>query len=140
VTPAELHAWVVAQWQAKLDVARAATPGPWEDAAEGKHRVVEALGSGHTVAEIFPCLEHLGCMVGDSAHIAAFDPAFAIAVCEAALRRLERHRPNQDPQLPVCRWCTEDADTDVPWPCPEVLDDASPFAGQPDFPEELKRS
>jgi hypothetical protein len=121
VTPAELHAWVVAQWQAKLDVARAAT-----------------TADGRSWARSF------GGPTLISGFVVGLSPAFAVAVCEAALRRLERHEPDG---TAGCDWCREpvpgtdgiDEACFVPWPCPEVLDDASPFADRPDFPEELRR-
>ena len=151
--PAELHAWVVAQWQAKLDVAWAATPGPWEALAQdsdGQNTVLSrGPGDGEKATGAFKAvwLEvqshdgnwniNLDRQTADADHIAAFDPAFAVAVCESALRRLERHRPTFVVDEPPIIWyCVDQGD---PWPCPEVLDDASPFAGQPDFPEELKR-
>lgn len=159
MTPVELHAHVVAQWQAKLDTARAATPRPWEHVdhaspygqpmtREGLPSTFMGCGSVITMADavlggdicapngdLYPRGGYSPSE--DMDHIAAFDPTFAIAVCEAALRRLERHAP-QRPRMVACRWCTDD-DTDVPWPCPEVLDDAAPYAGLSDFPEELRR-
>jgi hypothetical protein len=127
VTPTSLHAWVVAQWQAKLDVARAAAAV--DDFFLG--------GRWYNVAQLSGPKSDAGLPEPDAAFIIANPPAFAIAVCEAALRRLERHKPWGS----GCAWCDATLEAAVHWryPCPEVLDDASPFAGQPDFPEELKR-
>lgn len=133
MTPTELHAWVVAQWQAKLDVARAATPGPWDRTFNGLHM------NGSGTARIAPITGGPAVVNGfflngaDPDHIVVFNPAFAIAVCEAALRRLERHSA-----MPS-GLCYAHFD-DTKWlECLIALDDAAPFAGQPDFPEELKR-
>jgi hypothetical protein len=112
VTPAELHAWLVARWQEKLDTARAATPGPWEALAQnsdGQNTVLSRgprdgeKATGTFKAVWLEVQSHdgnwninLDRQTADADHIAAFDPAFAIAVCEATLRRLERHRPLLD--------------------------------------------
>lgn len=143
MSPAELHAWLVARWQEKLDVARVATPGPWDRSFTSVHM------DGSGTARIAPVSGGPAVAIAsyfrngaDPDHIAAFDPAFAIAVCEAALRRLARHAPEDDG---LCRWCNQDEyaacdpDMRLEWPdCPEVLDDAAPFADRGDFPEELR--
>jgi hypothetical protein len=148
VTPAELHAYVVARWQELLAIARAATPGPWcayvTDASGGYVEQPEpatvASGNsppdgsgGHLVAETPPCKDHPDRELVDADHIAAFNPAFSIAVCESALRRLKRHQPAPADCGRRCQSWPER------YPCAEVLDDAAPFAERPDFPEELKR-
>lgn len=130
MTPAELHAWVVAQWQAKLDTARAATAGPWDF-------VPAPDGSWHIEPPDY-AEPDVGQVAGhaDAIHIAAFDPAFAIAACEAALLRLTRCAPAEDDERV---WRCGKGLFAHPWPCLVVLDDAAPFADRPDFPEELKR-
>ncbi len=123
MTSAELHSYVVAQWQRMLDTARRAQP--WPDVGvvvEGTEQGAAFVASEMTVA-----------------HIAAFDPTFATAVCEAALERLSRHKPVQLTWGSICEACAGHPDGE-PWrlsPCPELLADARPFATRPDFPEEL---
>lgn len=143
VTPAELHAWLTARWQEWADTARAAglhTPAPWradvEPWATNGVGVVDANDDGVAVA--------IGSYVAD--HIAAAAPDRIIAVCEAALRALERHRlmllngPGNSCH-PACYYCSSDQDPNdyEPWPCPDVLDLASVWATRGDCPEELRR-
>jgi len=156
-SPVELHAWLVAQWTEHRALAEAATPGPWEHvdyadpygqplASDGARSTFMGCGSvittfGGPVAapngDLYPRGGYSP--AADMTHIAANDPAFVIAVCDAALARLWRHQPTErqyrlaDPVTFRCFRC------DRPWPCPEVLGDAAPFADRDDCPQELKR-
>ncbi|MGW5351387.1 DUF6221 family protein [Streptomyces sp. NPDC004031] len=69
-------------------------------------------------------------------HVALHDPARVLREVEAKRRVLARHGLSPavgDPELP---WddrddCQYDGD---PWPCDDLLDFASPYAGHPDYP------
>lgn len=132
-TPAELHAYVVARWTEHRATAQAAMP--WPDVGvviEGTEQGTAFVASDFTVD-----------------HIAANDPAHVIAVCDAALRRLARHAPDEDDDCPECvERGTDGHEPDgsryvnmlpMPYPCPEVLDDAAPWADRVDFPDQLRR-
>jgi hypothetical protein len=75
-----------------------------------------------------------------AAHIALNDPALVLREIEAKRRVLARHvlsPPSGDPELP---WdniadCQYDGE---PWPCPDILDLALPYADHPDCPEALR--
>jgi len=168
MTPAEQHAWLLARWQAHHDLAAAATPGPWQHVdfadphgqpatADGQPSTYMGCGSVITMGErvlggdiaapngdLYP---HGGYSPSeDMAHIAANDPAFVIAVARAALEVLGRHAPYVDGDcVDHVELSTDGGDcyayhaAYVPWPCPEVLAWASPWAGRDDYPEELKR-
>jgi len=140
MTPTELHTLVRGWWEQMRDIARAATQGPWFATPTMTVRTKSSLRSSPLVAECFN--------PRSTAHIAAFDPAFAIAVCEAALERLDRHAPAwpigyDDVTEASCTTCIEqlpDGEYSVPnWPCVEFLADAAPFRTRPNFPEELSR-
>jgi len=126
------------------DTARAATPGPWAATARDQFVVtVDQADGDHQIAEVVRCMEHPRQEEVDGRHIAAFNPSFAIAVCEAALERLDRHAPDNSQGWSDCLTCIEHHgyetyDSRV-WPCLEFLADAAPFRTRPDFPEELNR-
>jgi len=144
MTPTELHTLVRGWWEEMRDTARAATPGPWAvfDANEGTSSpagwMVANDAFHNPSGDDAPWIAveiHTG-GVEDADHIAAFDPSFAIAACEAALERLDRHKPLMaDTRRPRC-WYSGD---EWRWPCVEFLSDAAPFRTRPDFPEELSR-
>jgi hypothetical protein len=153
MTPTELHAWVRARWQKKLDTARAATPGPWLADPTGTvcaaADLVDDMLPEAGPMEIAECYRYTRAEErGENAqHIAAFDPSFAIAVCEAALARLDRHMPLTYSGPHFCEYCASLCHStsgmwcdspDAPWPCVEFLSDAVPFRTHPDFPEELR--
>ncbi len=137
MTPVEIHAWVVGCWQNKLVTAQVATPGPWGwnytslhmDGSEDGRIAPVAGGPAVLIAHF----RH----GGDAPHIVAFNPAFVIAVCQAALRRLARHAPtfvvDQPPIIWYCDQCGGER-----WPCPEIFDDVAMFLDYADFPEELR--
>jgi hypothetical protein len=153
MTPAEVHAWVVARWTQQRDLAQDATPGQWV-------KIDDNEGSGHPPmwavvndAYLNPPTVDSGLWLAvridtgrqaDAAHIAAWDPTFAIAVCDAALARLQRHRPMQNydgavssvPEV-ACDWCANGQGRPMRWPCPEFLGDAAPFADRDDYPQKL---
>jgi hypothetical protein len=133
--PNDLYAWLVARWQEKLDTARVATPGPWQADDDG---AVFVDSSDPDMGERRDHITDVNVIGSDDLdHVIAFDPAFAIAVCEAALRRLARHRPASEVGEFV-GLCFAHWDYTVWTDCPEVLDDAAPFADRDDCPEELK--
>jgi len=132
----DLHEQLMAAANARLELARAATPGPWRYNPEkmwnlpGMHFGEEFVGAGP--------LGNTTCVAGtgmcddpqsmaDAAHIAANDPATVIRHCERDLQVLERHRPAEDePRL--CRWCFGANGEDYfPWPCPEFTDLATAY-------------
>lgn len=136
MTPAALHAWLVARWTEHRDEAAMASQGPWNLSWTAVHM------DGSGTARLAPVGGRAVIMGhfpngADPHHIVANDPVHVIAVCDAALRRLARHAPIGD----VCGWCTDIADEDpCLWRrCPEVLDDAAPWVGRSDFPRELQR-
>lgn len=79
--------------EARLALARAATPGPWtwEEADRFDEHMVEALVAGPP--PLTPSvLDGMG-SVANFAHIAANDPSTVERHCLADLRLLERHAP-----------------------------------------------
>lgn len=125
MTPAELHVWVRTRWVELLDTARAAaTRGPWVGSASIAVRprvwYIEALHGGD-IGQFAAAT--------DANHATTFDPILTIAMCEAALERLDRHWAH----VAFCPGC------DRPTPCPDFLSDALPFRTRPDYPEELNR-
>lgn len=143
--PSELHTWLTARWQEWADTAREATPGPWLADPTGTvvaaNDLVDDMLPTQGPSEVAECYRNeRGANVeraGNAAHIAAAAPDRIIAVCEAALRALQRHRPAGTWLEVACRSCADD-ETDVLWPCPEVLDLASVWATRGDCPEELR--
>lgn len=134
MTPAELHAAVRAAVTARLELARAATPGPWRVCAEGSEgsRVAPDYGD---VRERSRFIAVIGGRVQpedgrNARHIAANDPAAVIRACELDLSRLSAHWPMRcgccnaidcpaNPQVHPRARC--DAGHDVMWPrCYEV--------------------
>lgn len=74
-------------------------------------------------------------------HIIRHDPARVLREVEAGRRILARHSPAGGMAGPCCTWCSDDTDSvslNVPWPCPDVLDLLSRWAGHPDFRPEWK--
>jgi hypothetical protein len=153
MTPTELHTLVRGWWEEMRDTARAATPGPWiyseGDEARG---IMPASLDLDLVWTHYDADSGIAPSDADGRHIAAFNPSFAIAVCEAALERLDRHAPRRayDYEADVthqCEYCASLCHShsglgcdspDAPWPCDDFLSDAAPFRTRPDFPEELK--
>jgi hypothetical protein len=140
VSAQSAHEWLVVRVTERLQLAQAATPGPWHigNAVDPTRPCnVHAFPSARGVADEVGWL--------DAEHIAANDPATVIAMCEATLRRLERHKPvtegTPDSFGEFCEGCGFDAGFwRQAWPCPEFLDDAAPYAGRDDYPEELRRA
>lgn len=91
-TAEDLHAACVAAVHARLETARAATPGPWAPDAPWLSDVVNSALLG-PVADCSIGTVFRPQSLEDAKHIAANDPAAIIAGCEADLERLEEHRP-----------------------------------------------
>lgn len=126
MTPADLHSWVCARWQEKLDTARAAGARGMVWTADADGRV------DHDGRDVYPIVydDHGYPFDAEAQHIADFDPSFTIGVCEAALERLDRHQYGGRAALAGFDEC-RCANT---WPCVEFLADASVFRTHPDFP------
>ena len=100
MTPAELHAAVTAAVQARLETARAATPGPWRVSVEGSEgsRISPDYGD---LRERSRFIALIGGRVQpedgyNARHIVANDPDVVIRACEADLQRLADHDPGSD--------------------------------------------
>jgi hypothetical protein len=115
----DLHAQVRAAVLARLEVARAATPGPWRDEYSGETGNIVLAEDSHHARE-WVARTQLHAAVFDAKHIAANDPNTAIRMCERDLRVLERHwlAVDQSSQVTVtsCDSCGID------WPCDEIRD------------------
>lgn len=141
----DLHVRLVAAVTARLELARraeysnddwAANPtadlgprvGPWQ-------RDV-AYAVWNCTDEVDGCPEEARGWSAEARFIAAHDPADAIRRHEAALRVLQRHRPQPgDWSLAAgheheicCRACAEiDHDVSQPWPCDDIRDVAASY-------------
>jgi uncharacterized protein DUF6221 len=155
--------WLVAQAQADLDAARAATPGPWTTPGpdspgqwmiyDSQWCIASATAYDHDrPMSNAPSARGPGYIDADAnaAHIATWNPARVIAECEAKLARLERHRPCQDgcKTHRIGGWCHGHPGNDLRWlpdfyrgidGCSEVLGDAAVYAGRDGMPQELSR-
>lgn len=114
-TMPDLHARLTAALQARLEVARAATPGPWTCVVmpDSERRIRN--DDGATVLAV-----PKGAIADeDIDHFAANDPATEIRRVEALLRVVERHA--RATVAGVCDWCSNDQ-----WvaraPCPDIRD------------------
>lgn len=119
----DLHARLRAAVEARLELARAATSGPWEEeySAETGCCVLppDSRGCREYVART-----QLYAATFDAKHIAANDPAATIRHCEADLRRLERHKPVFD-DCDICRKVTCSCRTHLRYAdCSEIRDTA----------------
>ena len=124
--PDDLHARLTAALRARLDVARAATPGPWAIWRDLDHQGFYTVGDeagvipeGQQMAE-GECNPTAHVYVEwDARFIAANDPATEIRRAEALLRVVERHA--RATVAGVCDWCSNDQ-----WvaraPCPDIRD------------------
>ena len=137
MTPVELHGRLVARVQQRLDLARAADLSN-VDSATCEDPECHRIGHWYTIDDLSRRQDEGGAGLNDfdAAHIAANDPAQVIADCEATRRMLERHAPNE---ADCCGSCVYRDESSWAWPCPDVLDLASAYATDPDFPEELRR-
>ena len=82
-------AWLRAQITARLDVARKATPGPWEFEHDDEVFTVHNGEHGDLVGSTVAFTRHWASVNGD--HIALNDPQDTIARCEAELAILDEH-------------------------------------------------
>lgn len=88
-------------------------------------------------------------------HIVRHDPARVLAEVDAKRRRLNRHTPERRRlsladetgttsfAFYVCTWCTPSRTIEIgqdviEWPCPDVRDDAAPYADHPDYRSEWR--
>jgi hypothetical protein len=133
---ATLHARVRAAIEHRLALARAATPGPWDAHAISLHM------DGSGTYRIWPpgqqqILNSYMRNSADAIHISCSDPASVLALCEGALRILDRHAPIVDSRGhticddcdEACHWREYEADDrhHAPWPCPNYTDLAAMF-------------
>jgi len=138
----DLHTQLAAKINERLELARAASPGPWQvvDPNEGSDHfpfwmvVNDAFLNPHLNAEDAPSLDvelHTGCEA-DARLVAASDPATTIRFCERDLRVLARHSSEQirlrngDWPAPWCSICDCDCNAER-WPCPEIRDLADAY-------------
>jgi len=82
-------AWLRAQITARLDVARKATPGPWEFEHDDEVFTVHDGEHGDLVGSTVAFTRHWADVNGE--HIALNDPDDVIARCEAELAILDLH-------------------------------------------------
>jgi hypothetical protein len=77
----------------------------------------------------------------DYRHNTVAIPVSRVLAEVAAKRRiLERHAPDKERPSPLgtlCRYCSP-WDAQVPWPCPDLLDLALPYADRAGFREEWR--
>lgn len=130
---ADLHADLTAAVTALMELAQAATPGPWYSRYGGERGQVYASGPGRIVA-LLPDEESDAKPAPNSRHIAANDPATVIRHCQRDLEVLQRHAACTTTHTPAelalawdlhrldfhhtdpyCHRCLQ------PQPCPEVL-------------------
>lgn len=73
-------------------------------------------------------------------HVIRHSPDRTLAEVEAKRRRLERHRPDQDPfHGVICAWCSvPQAGAYQSWPCPDIRDDAAVYSGSPEYRSEWR--
>ena len=125
-----------ARYAEQRALALAASPGPWQ--ANGEHDEVLAV-DGITVAEGFALSGRQLRATVD--HIAAHDPAAALADLDAKLAIVDEHpaAPGWDGREidgQVCRTCSETSQDGVltgdPYPCRTLRLLARPFVGHPD--------
>lgn len=129
--PDDLHTTLTAAVQARLDVARAATPGPWRVCAEGSEgsRIAPASGTMREQSRF------IGIMNGrvqpedgrNARHIALNDPAFVIRSGGRDVAVLKRHEPVY--QIPLTeggqRWVCRSRCKPVP--CVELAELATVY-------------
>jgi hypothetical protein len=115
---ADLHERLTAAVTERLDVARAATPGPWSRYGNLGYAVFTEAYDDPDYDP--PAVTHGSDMEADAEYIALHDPADAIRRYERDLRVLERHRPAAD-EPGLCAWCFA-GDDYLPYPCPEIRD------------------
>jgi hypothetical protein len=120
----DLHVILVAAVQHRLELARAATPGPWSPDSPWLSDVVNSALLG-PVADCSIGTGFRPQSLEDARHIAANSPDVVIRQCEADLRRLERHVPNavESEAAGLCAYGWHEA-----WPCCDVRDLAASYA------------
>jgi len=126
---ADLHERLTAAVEARLEVARAATPGPWAPDHPWLSDVVNSALLG-AVADCSVGTGYRAQSLEDARHIAAHDPATVIRHCERDLRVLRRHKVCHGldpaycphPQFNACHRCAQNH------PCDEIRDLAEAYA------------
>lgn len=129
--PDDLHALLVSSLTARLERARAATPGPWAIWRDLDHQGFFTVGDEAGIIPEGQQMTEGECnptahvyVEPDAAFIAANDPAAEIRRVEALLRVVERHAPE------VVTYAggvvnTECRECEAVWPCPTIRDLAS---------------
>jgi hypothetical protein len=74
------------------------------------------------------------------AYVYRWTPKRILAEVDAKRRTVERHAPEDDGLHSVyCKWCsTPQCGAYEPWPCPDLLGTAAPFADRPGYREEWR--
>lgn len=140
---ADLYPRIRAAIEGRLELARAATPGPWRTVWRDQEFAV--IGGEHDPDNVMESVaewtyavrtwepeataDRAECDTTNAAFIAANHPAWAIRALEADLERLDRHVPQgwgedtirRHPAVTDERWCAWCADRALAWPCPEVF-------------------
>lgn len=119
----DLYATLLAKVTAHLELAQAATPGPWR-------HVYLSEKLKHVISSGANCIDDGQRPVGshydreDAAHVAANSPAHVIRACRADLDRLEAHAPMAvifEPGIGCLHdWTMMGMDDLSAWPCSEI--------------------
>ena len=120
----DLYSLLVASLTARLERARAATPGPWNEGGIGDYGWSVHFDGGDPVNLRGVETEDDEQGKADAAFIAANDPATEIRRVEAALRVVARHVPTSVHYEPgCCAWCCDhDGQGLMPYPCDDIRD------------------
>lgn len=128
----DLHTTLRAAVQARLALARAATPGPWTTPYR-EHDVGWLVHNARgTEYAMTIAVMHSVDSEADAKHIAANDPGTVIRGCERDLRVLERHRSVDGMGKyrdvgEYCDQCSRLSQIGEMYPCPDVLDMAQAY-------------
>jgi hypothetical protein len=133
--------WFRAQLDDDERVALEATGDSWQPHERYPRGVyaISRTGNPALVAEVRRC----GPDVSEQQikdHITRWNPKRAVDEVDAKRRILERHAPVDDGLHYVhCKWCsTPQCGVYQPWPCPDLLDAAAPYADRPGYREEWR--
>lgn len=123
----ELTEWLLEQITEDERRANLALHGPWL-AIHGKI-LVESVSEHRRV--------HVDASAADIEHIVTWCPKRALAECDAKRLIIERHVPRLVmPGVPICGHCSvPDA---VDWPCADVRDVTSVYAGRAGYREQWR--
>jgi hypothetical protein len=145
VTPAELHAAVLAALAEAEAAEQSATPAPWFAAARyGKTPVVGVPATDRTPARAIAVFGHTGVERGPDARLVAALRNTAAAVYADVRDIVERHAPEPTLSRLRCGYCASlchsssglgcETGGDAPWLCPDYRAAARMI---PNLPEEV---